>query len=502
MAGVQRIAFTATSQDGTSLAAVAYVPQAPPPGADGAPARWPLVVLLQDWGGSKADVEGGAVAATGVPPMDATNVLRSLALDGFVAVAYDARGFGQSGGQTTVAGPAEQMDLHAVVARANDLFPTNGRLGVSGQGYGGGEALQAWADDAGVDAVAAQSGWTDLYAGLWPGNVPKLEWAQQLYATGLAQSQGRYSPMVHRWYADVAARSGLATLRLEMQARSILARGSPRPLYLCQGIGETLTPQIDLELATAQAHGAFVRALVVPGGHGPTTDECWRGVRSFFAYTLGGRDTHVDAWPILSTVDAAVPGRANYSVLPPGTVASYVPRGSKLLADGGTSTFTVRQDAVSNPLGDPTVVSDQGGGTGALPGGLRTDPSASTFTTAGLAAPRTLFGDAVLHLRPDNASFPFQVAAQLQLVASDGSVRVLGHAAFAAQAASDLDDGTATLLFPWTKASLVRGDALRIVVGANDPDAFMPYPAAYTVTFTGANRLDVPWLDIAARPGV
>ncbi|MHB8633495.1 MAG: alpha/beta fold hydrolase [Thermoplasmatota archaeon] len=488
VSSVTVVPFTVTSPDGTPLAAVAYVPHtdmAVPGGV-----HWPAVLFLHGWGQSKEVFEGGSMNQS-------ANRLDEFARDGFVAVAYDARGFGASGGTTTVAGPSERMDLDAVVAAARDRFPI-AAVGVTGPSYGGGQALLAWAGDSNFTAAAAQYGWDDLYGGLIPGNVPKLEWAQTLYAGGLPG--GHYSPMVNRWYEDLYTRAALATDHLEMDARSVLSAGSPRPLYLCQGMGETLFPQVDALAANARHWGAPVKVTVLSGGHGSDWEQCWQQTKEWFRYYLAGRDTHVTDWPALESVDAVAPGHANFSAWPASQMEPRwlrVGASNDLASEPTTSTVTVTQAVATTP-GSPAAFSDRVPAP-ALPD---TGPGAGLSFQMSLDNAATLLGAPKLTLHVANAtSPPFQVVAQLQRVAADGTRQVLGHAAFAALSVSDFEGGNATLQFSWVKAAFQRGDTLRIVVAANDPSWYMPLGSAYSATFQGKNRVDLPWLPPQLRPG-
>src|ERR1051325_2874417 len=111
--GFEKSMVTIPSFDSTPLSTIIYAPTSSDTLPDGSPPRWGVVAFLHGWGDFKEMYEG-AGGATGAPvPADpsgtapsSVNRLEAFARAGLIAVAYDARGFGQSGGMATVAGPA------------------------------------------------------------------------------------------------------------------------------------------------------------------------------------------------------------------------------------------------------------------------------------------------------------------------------------------------------------------------------------------------------------
>ncbi|MCA1819412.1 MAG: alpha/beta hydrolase [Halobacteriales archaeon] len=496
--GVQVENVTLVSWDGaTRLAAVAYVPHTDDRLPDGSAPRWPLAVFVHGWGQEKESYEGqgGAVPGFPVPDNSGVNRLREFALGGLVAVAYDARGYGASGGHSTVAGPAEMQDLDAVIDFATARYPTNGRVGVVGASYGGGHAYQAWARDPKVTTAVAMYGWVDLYGALIPNNVPKLEWAQFLYLYGAAGAQGDYDPMIHSWYQQLYTRSDLATVHRQMDERSVLPvmAGVRKPLLVCQGMQESLFPQADLAWANA---GGFTRALVFTGGHGADDPTCWARALAWLQFFLGGYDTHVDAWPALETVDASGAGSpVQYATFPKSTPRTYHPRLTELYeGEGSGATFTVQQRLASNPLAEPSALWDQAGMPNQqLPDELRRDPTAFSFTGPAIEGSRVIVGEPHLRLHVREGATPYQVAATLYLVHTNGQSLLLSRGAAAALGQGDVDGGFLDVPMTWTRAATTPGDRLELKVASNDPSWWMPLLADYTVTFDGQSTLDVPF---------
>jgi predicted acyl esterase len=489
---------TLVSWDGiTKLSAVAYVPQTQDLLPNGGQVRFPLAVFVHGWGQEKESYEGQKATVPGAPvPADGgANRLKQFALGGIVAVAYDARGFGKSDGQATVAGPAEMQDLDAVIDFATARYATSGRVGVIGASYGGGHAYQAWAKDPKVTTAVAMYGWVDLYNALIPQNVPKLEWAQFLYAYGATGAQGSYDPLIHTWYQQLYTRSDLGTVRRQMDERSVLpAMGSVhKPLLVCQGMQESLFPQVDQAWSAA---GGFTRAIVFTGGHGASDPTCWARALAWFQFFLAGYDMKVDQWPALETVDASgLGGTYAYTAFPTATTRTYHPRLTDLDEGSGTgATFTIQQRLASNPLEEPAALWDQSGmPTEVLPAELRQDPAASFFTSHAVEGTHVLVGEPHLRLHPKESATPYQLAATLYLVHTNGQSQLLSRGAAAALNQTDVKDGFLDVPMTWTRAATSPGDKLQLKVSGNDPSWWMPLLADYTVTFDGQSTFDVPF---------
>ncbi|HUR61418.1 MAG TPA: CocE/NonD family hydrolase [Candidatus Thermoplasmatota archaeon] len=506
VAGVRAENFTVEGGDGaTRLSLVAYVPVTAAQ-LGGSPLacnqstpdcpRWPVAVFVHGWGQEKEAYAGQKATVPGQPiPADGgTNRLRQFAQGGILAVAYDARGFGKSEGQSTVAGPAEMKDLDAILDFAARQYPTNGRVGVIGVSYGGGHAYQAWANNPKVTTAVAMYGWVDLYDALIPQNVPKLEWAQFLYLYGAAGSKGGYDPMIDAWYQQLYTRSDLATVHAQMDQRSVLPvmQDVHKPLFVCQGMQESLFPQADLAWSKA---GGFTRALVFTGGHGANDPTCWSRALRWSQFFLGGYDTRVDEWPALETVDASGHGAPiAYPGFPTAQATTFHPRGTDLVEGPATmAAFTVEQRLASNPLEEPAALWDQAGMPNqVLPAELRKDPAASFFTSAPLEGSHVVVGEPRLRLHLREGAPPYQVAATLYLVHASGQSVLLSRGAAAALSQQDVQMGLLDIPMTWTRAATQPGDRLQLKVSANDPSWWMPLLQSYSVTFDGQSTLDVP----------
>jgi pimeloyl-ACP methyl ester carboxylesterase len=491
------------ASDGVMLSTVVYEPLSGDAMPDGSAPRWPVVIFLHGWGFSKEMFQYLPMdEGEGERPVD---VLQRFAQAGILAVAYDARGFARSGGEVTVAGPAEMNDLATVIDFVAGRFRTTGGVGLAGNSYGAGMAYLAWANEPRVTAVAAHQGWVDLYQGVAPGNVPKLEWLQVLFGLGAAASQGRVHPMLFDWYTQFYTRDDLPRVQREMAPRGVATAGggieqATKPLFVCQGMQETLLPQADMAWGGA---GGFVRARVPMGGHSSVDADCWNMTLEWFKFFLLGIDTKVDEWPFLWTVDARTGDTrpVAYDTKPASADATWWLREGFLAAGPSPATFTIEQRLVSNPLHEPSVLLDVlGQPPSSIPSQFRQDPAAVTFKGDALEG-LTILGAAQLHLRLANGtSPPFQVVATLAVENDLGRQQVLTQGAFAALGEEHVATGEVVVRLNWVKADLQPGDRLVLAVSANDPNTYMPLFADFDAVFTGESRLDVPFFASKTRP--
>ena len=165
-----------------SLDTDVYVPDtAPPPGG------FPLLEIFHGGGSTKDNAYDAAHA-------------RRFADDGYVVLSYSARGHGDSGGQTTVAGPAEIRDLFDVTAWAlgrPDFHIDRARIALRGYSQGGLHTNlgQVWSGDPsmnpyGISFRALEPGNTPdlVFSALVPNSVLKLSFGVGLIGTYLGGS--------------------------------------------------------------------------------------------------------------------------------------------------------------------------------------------------------------------------------------------------------------------------------------------------------------------------
>src|SRR5439155_22866182 len=150
---------------------------------------------------------------------------RDFANDGYVTLIYSARGHGNSGGQVTVAGPAEMRDLFDVTAWAlgiggrtlpqhADFHIDRKRIALAGYSQGGLHTNlgQVWSADPSIDPYgvsfrALEPGNTPdvTFQALVPNSVVKLSFGVGLIETYLVGSTARIAPAVDKWIATTTA---------------------------------------------------------------------------------------------------------------------------------------------------------------------------------------------------------------------------------------------------------------------------------------------------------
>jgi ABC-2 type transport system ATP-binding protein len=116
------------------------------------------------------------------------------ASNGYVVLAYDSRGFGESGGEVGVDGPKEVQDVSHLITwlattekadvRTENSNPRNPRIGMDSLSYAGGIQLNTAAVDDRLNAIVPQWAWYDLVYSLVPNGVIKSGWGALLYAVG------------------------------------------------------------------------------------------------------------------------------------------------------------------------------------------------------------------------------------------------------------------------------------------------------------------------------
>jgi ABC-2 type transport system ATP-binding protein len=379
-----------------SLDATLYLPDVPGP--------VPAVLLAHGFGGSKDDLADDA---------------RLLAQDGYVVLAYTARGFGTSGGLVHLDAPnfevADARRMLDVLANRPEVLkdgPGDPRVGVAGGSYGGALALLLAGYDERVDAIAPQITWNDLGHALFPqfavtgaqrspaqteptggSGVFKQAWAGVFLGPGGAASSaaqpsasnrggasdvgsasrtsdalacGRLAPGVCSAYQQVAV-SGQATPAI----LALLRASSPAtvldritaPALLVQGEADSLFPlsEADANARGIAAHGTPVKVVWYGGGHDGGLEETDR-VRDL-VLTWFGRYLERDGSPADTRFEVTVPAATISSADSNPAAQVRVAPAEPGIAPGSPSTAT-RQVELSGP--PQPIVAPAGGSPAAV----------------------------------------------------------------------------------------------------------------------------------------
>lgn len=275
-AGITTIRGFVTSFDDTPIVYNLNLPD-----AETNPAPWPVILIGHGWGGAGSTSTGGFIGA--------------LLAKGYAVLTWDARGFGQSGGEAWVDDPdhevrdvsrlIDMLDARIDIAKEAAGDPL---IGMRGGSYAGGIQLVTAAFDSRIDAIVPEITWNDLRYSLAPGGVLRTGFDEGLYATGLAGAQtgglsltatagpqaGAYSADLHLIHAKTLALGYADQASADwFKARSLAGYGVSHPLaiptLLQQGNTDAL---FNINEAVAnfnhvRANGAPAKLMIYCGGH-------------------------------------------------------------------------------------------------------------------------------------------------------------------------------------------------------------------------------------------
>ncbi len=503
----------------------------------------PAILLAHGFGGSKDSLAGQATR---------------LAEDGFVVLAYSARGFGASTGTISLNDPdREIVDARILVdwlAARPDVErdgPSDPRIGVTGASYGGALALMLAGTDRRIDAVAAAITWNDLGHALFPNHglapatalaptpadtgdggvgVLKRGWAGIFFGAGVSGADrgngtgacGRFDTSICLAYAGAAETGRPTTELLAMLRAHSPAASADRitaPTLLMQGQQDTLfgLDQADATARQIAAAGTPVQVRWFPGGHdaGGDSPGSRAAAAAFLADRLGHPDrtggTDVDT-PFVFTLPGAGSGdRPSYRrmIAPgyPGLTATSSPTPRERLTLSGPPQTVHRPPGAS-----PAAVSTVPGlgsaaasllGAADLAAGLVADPPGQTarFATAPRDRPTTVTGSSTVRLTVAASTAPGEAVlyAKLYDVSPQGR-HLLPGGAVSAIRLPDVPAGQPvplTVTLPAVAHQVPEGHHLELAVTTTDQAYATPLsPGRFTIALTDTT-LDVP--DVAAR---
>jgi ABC-2 type transport system ATP-binding protein len=458
----------------------------------------PAVLLAHGFGGSKRSLA-----------KDAERMRR----EGYVVMAYSARGFGRSGGRISLDSlgyeVADATRLVDVLASRPEVEKRDGDpvVGVVGASFGGALALMLGATDRRIDTVVAAITWNNLPQALVPQTdsatpgVFKQAWATQLFgaaASPFAGACGRFTADLCTLYTKLVGGGQLDTTDrtlLEASSPASVLGGMTAPTLLLQGREDTLfgLDQANanaLEIATA---GAEVKVAWFAGGHdggqasGATTAGTTATVDQWLATHLHGLSSPRDrSEPFSFTVPASARGFAETRIaaLYPGLNG----RGTRKLSLSGH--FSI---VVNPPGGLPATISSLPGigavdsviaGIGTGIAGAAVQPAQQAkFSTGSIGTPFVLVGSPTVtvdvrlpHFRdsdpvsaPSAAPTDVLLFAQLRVLSGGSDIAVGGGVA--PMRVSLPADGSATRVrvrLPATTWRFERGDTIALSLRTTD----------------------------------
>jgi predicted acyl esterase len=296
-----------TGPNGTDtihLDARVYIP-------DGVSAPAPVVVIIHGYGASKTT---GTVVT----------IAQDFAAAGYVVLTPTMRGFGDSDGLVTLAGPNEINDLKTIITDMQTgtigdtpavAIPVNSssKFGVTGASYGGGHSWEIMRTHvAGLTAVAPVIGWTDLYQSLAPNNVTKLGFDLALFASGFDTNMPNYDDVMFNWADDMLSghpediRTGGHTRNIDWRSVIFNPTELTVPAFVIQGWNDWLFPaEQATDLFQTPNTIPFFKMYIGGIGHPRATTDITvpeavylrQQVLSWFDYWLKGIDNGIENEP-------------------------------------------------------------------------------------------------------------------------------------------------------------------------------------------------------------
>ena len=230
-----------TTAPGVSIDTSLYLPSKTPA---------PAILIAHGFGGSKDSVATDA---------------KYFTEQGYVVLAWTARGFGKSTGEIAMNAIGDEVkdtsELISFLAKSRYVSQDktgDPRVGIMGSSYGGANALMTASVDPRIDAVIADITWSDLQSNLFPQSIEgsseagpfKKVWTGTFFSAVSLQSAylGECGSFTQAW-CD-AYRNAVLNGAPSTQERALLASVSPRnfvstitaPTLLSQGQADSLFP--------------------------------------------------------------------------------------------------------------------------------------------------------------------------------------------------------------------------------------------------------------------
>jgi predicted acyl esterase len=456
---------SANSSNNIHLDARVYIP-------DGVSAPAPVVLIIHGYGGSKTDSRVVALAT-------------DFASNGYVVLTPTVRGFGQSEGLVSLAGPNEINDLKTIILAMQSgtigdspavTIPVtaSSAFGVTGASYGGGHSFEIVRTHvAGLAAVAPIIGWSDLYQALAPNDVSKFAYTIGLFASGFDVQNPNYEDQMFDWLGDFLSGDPESTRtggpQDNIDWRSVIFNPSELtvPMFVIQGWRDWLFPaEQATTLFNANTASPFFKIYLGGLGHSPATiiidnPEALflrQQLLRWFDHWLKGVDNGITAEP---RVTVAPERTANWSQmalvnadtfpLPGTTMNTYFLNRLTLSTTGSagkaikvspTTSIPGSLQLIQHALGDPTALMGAAvavntlinSGTNLLDANIITslDSNANfrTFTGAALGQDLHVVGLPEFHLFVSAGASDAEYYVQIVERLSTGAERLITRGAF------------------------------------------------------------------------
>jgi len=460
----------------------------------------PAIVLAHGFGGSKESLIDDA---------------EWWADQGYVVLAYTARGFGQSTGTISMNSPQfevadAQRILDDLAQRPEVALDSAGdpRVAVAGGSYGGALSLLLAAYDDRVDVVAADITWGDLESALLPQfgvgepspGVYKSLWTSFFFASGLGfrpgapvTECGRFSPDWCAAYLEVATTGTVSPAVAElMRASSPVAVGDriTAPVLLGGGQADSLFPLTQTDLNAAAITQAPVKVVWHAGGHDGGINESDRlrdlTAAWFDAYLRDGPAVP-DTFEVSLTTGSALNARQAGSIEILSSPTYPGPFGD---ATVDVAVAGPPQQILAPAGGEPAAITalPGAGGLGALAGdrlGVPVPGQTAAFISEPLQTGQRIIGSAraQVTVQADRPLTDAVLYAALRIVGADGR-QTLPQGLVAPIRLPELgpDPVTVDVILPTIVAQAAAGERLALTISTTDFGyRNATSPAVYTV---------------------
>jgi ABC-2 type transport system ATP-binding protein len=485
---------------GAEIAATVYEPAEPHPSGE------PAVLMTHGYGGTRAGLAGKATR---------------YAKAGYVAMAYDSRGFGESDGTSGFNGPKEVADAKALLdllADRDAVFTAGDdpAVGMDGGSYGGGIQLNVAAADDRLDAIIPRITWNSLNQAAAPNDIIKLTWDSVILAAGAPAGYRRGNrpdpqgpdPRIYGFVAEAFATNEVseeaeAYFRERSRARTRLDDIDVPTLLPQSWTDNLLTPNQALRTFEGQRERGRDTSLVLFPGGGHDDVSPPPAVQAYLdRVSLAWLDRHVhprrpgESFP---TVSYYVPQQARDS-----RVTSSDPMvGAETFPPAVASPTTLDLGAASPtsevPLANTAAPTSFRGPTGSLIGSPGEDAAGSSFSFDFTAtAPVEVIGRPELRLPVEALGGTAHLFATFEHVQGTSST-VINEQVTALSAPAD---GVVTLEETCiaTQRHLLPGERFRVTVSTTDNGYSASREAAGAVLHTDDATVTVPVDSDVRRP--